>query len=218
MTTDTMVARGTSSASTPRSAMELEWCGASSGGTVLSGPAAGSWPATDRIAARVSASSGVNRGSNPMNRWPAWSCRYPAARPAAGGARRPRRSRRPAGVLLTDHIGQVGRRRTAPIGHRARSGQPAVAAQEPHHVRQVRGAVDRDALDQRGLVEHRRRHHRAPQPRPARGQQARQHTAHRAQPAVEGELAQQHRPVQGVLVEDPVRGEHGPASARSKPR
>jgi hypothetical protein len=49
-------------------AMELEWWGATSGGTVLSPLPPGNRPATERTAASASASSWVRRGNRPTNR------------------------------------------------------------------------------------------------------------------------------------------------------
>ena len=79
-----------------------------------------------------------------------------------------------------------------PNGHR----QVVLTPQEGQHLGETVCPVHLDALDERGLLQCGGRHHHPTHPGGACGQQARQHPAHRAQPAVEGQFAEQHRAVE----------------------
>lgn len=111
-------------------------------------------------------------------------------------------------VVLPDHVQQIrgplGRR-----GHRvSRPGQPQVAGQPAQHLVQAGRPEHRQLLDQRGLGQGERRDHHPPRPGPAGGEQAGQHAAHRAQPPVQGQLADQHRAVQLPLGHRAAGREH----------
>ncbi len=191
-------------------AIELEWWGATNGGTVLSAPPAGSRPATDRMAASASASAGASRGSSPTNRWasivlpvpggPTSRTWWPPAAAISSACRAsscPTTSARSGGSGPGSSTGGSGRRscrspwRNASVSERLAApwtSMPSTSAASRQH-----GGRD-DGPAHPG--------------RPC-GEQARQHPAHRAQPPVEGQLAQQDRAVQCLLPDHPARAEDG---------
>jgi hypothetical protein len=157
-------------------ATDAVWCGAWNGGRRTSG---------------LSAGSGRQHGGQAFGEHGLARAGRAEQRHVVAAGRR--QFDGPPPPFLPHHVGEVdaGRRVDSLGGGRVEQG--TVAAQEVDEPAQRVGRLDHDAGDQGRLDGVGGRDHRVAQARAHRGEDRRQHAAHRPHGAVEPELADQHR-------------------------
>jgi hypothetical protein len=135
---------------------------------------------------------------------------------------RGRHEHRLHGVVVADHIGEVGRVLGRPglrrDEHRVERDRVEVAPVPDHGVEERHHGDHPDAGHESRLIGVAGRHHRRGEAGPCGGDHGGEHARDRADPSVEAELAQVHHPVDRRRLHGAGRGQHGECDAQVEAR